>query len=206
MTFAGSGSASGSPGGAYGGISYHQFNPNMGTLESVTVMTYNAGMSGYWTAQNDSQYPSSTLLSMGMAAVIPSLNNLNLGLNPIPSSQVWLQPGIPVYGGPYNQYIIGIQPYTTQQGFSGNTQGQVILTGSDLDQFIGFGGGFLPVNLSAFANLNSGSANVTGFGANFTMYYTFSESQAVVPEPGTYLAGALLLLPFGARLLRKSRG
>ncbi len=121
-----------------------------------------------------------------------------------------------------NQFEIVTGGYVLQQQINVPTSGSYILTWWD-NGYVGqaysmgvslgsahydfSGNGSADWNArSITVNLSAGFNTVAFFGGGNAAIDNVSLEAVAVPEPSTYIAGALLFLPFGAHLVRRLRG
>ncbi len=104
----------------------------------------------------------------------------------------WIDLATPVNYGAWNSLAIEF----TGSSYVYSINGGTVYTDTAIDGSTGFSAIIMQAYNFADASVAPGAVL-----ADYTAYW----SNTPVPEPSTYLAGALLLLPFGASMMRKLR-
>jgi len=183
-----------------------QFNPNLGTLQSVTITASGTGQfSQYYQNLSTSSAGSVTISqNFDMILSLPSISTVISDLNVTPGNQTYsLQAyvGAPFFTGNSG----GSQTYTAASSST------VTLGSADLAAFTGSGmADFLvTANGSGSANNDTGNFAVgwsTLAGLGLTVVYTYN----AIPEPSTWAAGifaaAGMLVHIGRIRLKRRNG
>ena len=168
-----------------------KFNPVLGTLTKVHWEII-GNVEGDYNVSNDNGTQSATLNYIANATLAAS--GPGLAVNSTPNS-VGIFPGVLPNGIVFGDYS------------GSDTDAGTIVNALDLASWTGLGNVGINVNGTFLGNVGSDtspfSGNVTGAaGVQVNVYYEYSD--AVVPEPGTYV-GALALLGVGAMGYRRMR-
>jgi hypothetical protein len=183
--------------------SVQQFDPAMGQLTDVTLELFSGNVVCNYLVVNNTPLDTPFNISVSASA---DLYVGSPGILGVSGSQVQSFSGV----APANSVLQGIGSIISVSG-SADTS-----LAANLDYFTGtgfvafYGDGACNLVSSDPSSLNYVPLYPTGYlwDAYAQIIYTYNEPSVVVPEPTTMIAGALLLLPFGAstlRILRKNR-
>ena len=166
-------------------LSVAQFNPNLGTLQSVTITATGTGQFSQYYQNLSTGSPGSVTISQNfdMLLGMPSLGTIVSDLNVTPGSQTY-----------------SLQAYTGTPFFTGNSGGSqtyeasgsstVPLGASSLAAFTGSGLADFTVTANGFGSSDNNTGNFavgwsTLAGLGLSVTYTYN----VIPEPATWMAG-----------------